>query len=134
MDKRQPLRILAAGLLLLFTTSCANLKNYYPCEASTTDGDITDSVYRMISFDRGLADLNIDVTTYRRTVTLKGNVNNPEQAKALFKLAKNVYCVQKVRSQLSLRCKKSINWAKPITRHDHEPPYCFEYSDNGKHR
>jgi len=76
--------------------------NSYRCNTTTTDRDITEAVQVRMHSDEGLANLDIHVFTYERTVTLKGNVDNPTQRRIAIEIAQCVPGVKRVISKLRI--------------------------------
>jgi osmotically-inducible protein OsmY len=73
------------------------------CPHSCTDSNITEAVRVKIYSDRCMSDQKIHVTTYERTVTLKGRVSNPTQKSIASQMARSVPGVKGVRNQLAIQ-------------------------------
>lgn len=72
------------------------------CSTCITDRDITTTVQVRIAAQPGLGDQGITVSTYERTVTLTGTVNNPTQRNVAVLIAKSVPGVKRVKSYLTI--------------------------------
>ena len=101
-------RLTRLFLLICLTLCCAGCtaNAFLPrnCSMSITDADITTNVQTRIVGDRGLADNNIEVSTYERVVTLSGKVDNPAQVAITIALARSVPGVNCVISRLKIKC------------------------------
>lgn len=92
-------RFLFMCFSILLLTACMHTSG---CPNSCTDNNITDAVRVKIYSDRCMSDNKIHVTTYERTVTLKGRVSNPTQKSIATQMAKSVPGVKGVRNELAI--------------------------------
>lgn len=96
--------------VLAFVALCLLLAGCHPNlivspkthNTSITDRDITEAIQRKIAGQPGLSDQAITVSTYERTVTLTGTVENPTQKDVASVIAKSVPCVKNVKSYLTI--------------------------------
>lgn len=103
MDKFTFLKCLSLFLALFLCVSCSMSTFPCNCSGSCTDNDITTTVQVRIAADPCLRYQFIRVSTFERTVTLEGKVENYTQRKIAIYLAKSTPGVKCVVCKLGIK-------------------------------
>lgn len=103
MDKLICFRFASLFLSLFFCVSCSLTTYPYHCSGSCTDNDINTTVQVKIAHDPCLYYQFIRVSTFERTVTLEGKVENYTQRRIAIELARSTPGVTCVISKLQIK-------------------------------
>ena len=107
MDKLVSIRWITIIFAIFFCVSCSTMPSSH-CSGSCTDNDLTTTIQVRIAGDPCLRYQFIRVSTFERTVTLIGKVENYTQRNIAIKMARTTPGVKCVISKLKIKGEYNI--------------------------